>query len=704
MEETIKIYQHTEGAIQERKSDVVIRRTYHFSVSILDRFVEDKANPKNSIMYMAYIKERDSFMVAHIQKNHVEFPGENRAYTTRSVFEVSKTEASDKEFKLGSIISLFPKMPKDGYERKEEEYVKEEYEWNLLDRKEFSDIEKVEIKNLCDYITNAFSERKNLYIKLSTNRKDYYAGKLQSATPFRQLLYAIDELPDDIRPYASFAFLANNALKDIHDDYLIVVYQEDGDFIPPENGLKIEWEELQQSRIEVPKHPPFVSDGNYSIAHLYKCLSSENEFKKKLLSPKHQADVSELPAYLDLLTSGDVKDLQFVKMQIVKILCADFKILKNNIESKTLDDSIIQQLASYINTDVVTMFIESEVDAKEVFEICASIVSKNNEQVWNLIKEHLKPEELDSISKYIVKYKDDFNSEWGWEVDDLKFTEYGEKGEVKLQELKNANHPLASLILRKIQLLKAEVLGLCSDDENFEMRHLTKFQDAIKNKDSKVSFFYCDELTRFVDVLLNSRKDLSDKQIAENYKIFLKYAKRRIKDKNKIEIVEEILSNCSIQSEIKQLASAHSKQLSLAVTVILLIGTSICSFLLGSKYGEQNAFSSLVATIDTIIQVDSEIVVTPQFDTLFAYNLPKSNVLSKKATWDTLIISKDISLFAASLDTTTHSLKRYMIDSVAVKDGKIENDSCPYKYKNVTNTDYYIWVLEQIERLKVENK
>ena len=699
---TIKIFQHTEGAIRSRKGDTVISRTYHFSTNILNRYIEEKAPKGNAIMYMAYVKETDSFMVAHIQKNHVIFPGENRAYTTRSVFEVSKEETSEKKFKFGSIISLFPHMPKDGYERRVEEYVAEECEWKLMKDEEFSEKEKIEIQNISAQITTAFNERKKIYIKIPLHRENYYAGILQEALPFKQLLSAIDNLPDNIRPYASFAFLANNALKDIHKDYLIIAYQEEDGFVVPDNAIKVDWGELQQenNHLENVTIPSFISDGNYSISHLYAQLSSAEEKKKELLNSNHQPSIEDLEHYNYLLKSQELKakEIECVRIQIAKILYSDFEKLKEYILSETQDLDLKQELESLLNKSVITAFKESGIDAFEIFNICERI---NKDKTLDLLKDDLKPKQLDTIIEYIKKYKDSYNSLWGWEAADLSFYEYGDNGEEELQELIKANHPLATLILCKIDSLKKKILGL-QKDAPLGIDNLRKLQDAITRKDSETAFFESNDFTSFVDVLLNYREKLSDRQIAKEFGRLLKYAKKRIKDEERLKEVESILSNNNIQSELRQFAKTYSKQLSATAVVIMIVGTSISSFFMGIKYGERNALSSFVAKNDTITPVNSEIVVAPQYDTLFAYILPQNNVLSKNSIRDTLVISEDLSLFAASVDTATHILKRYMIDSVAVKDGKIENDSCPYKYKNITNTDYYVWVLEQIEKLKVK--
>jgi hypothetical protein len=176
--------------------------------------------------------------VIHIQGQH---NATNRGmYDTRIFYDIDAGAIRKCDFKIGEIINSLPKMVKYCYENigqlDDLLQVKEIYGY---------DIEKA--SNLAELILHAIANAEYLLIRVD----DYFDwkenGVLENEVA-KTLFAAIDLLPKELRPLASFALsIDENYNKFLNDKLIIIYHGNKKDFGYKKKKKQVEWSDLSQN-------------------------------------------------------------------------------------------------------------------------------------------------------------------------------------------------------------------------------------------------------------------------------------------------------------------------------------------------------------------------------------------------------------------------------------------------------------------------
>ncbi len=207
----------------------------HVSELLEDKHGQNKLSPIYASLFAYREPSLNCLSVIHIQGQHNGIPG--RMYDTRIFYDIDADNIRECNFKIGEIINSLPKMEK--YRDKKIGQLD-----NLLQLKETKGYDRSKAFNLAEQIMHAIANLEYLLIRIDNDFEWKENGVLENEVA-KTLFAAIDMLPEELRPLASFALsIDENYYKEFLYDKLIIIYHGNIKDFGFGKIKQIEWSDL----------------------------------------------------------------------------------------------------------------------------------------------------------------------------------------------------------------------------------------------------------------------------------------------------------------------------------------------------------------------------------------------------------------------------------------------------------------------------
>jgi len=234
----IKINIEIKGALEGTTGYVEIASTIirpHVSELLEDRHDQNTLSPIYASLFAYRDPSFDCLSVIHIQGQHNGDHG--RSYDTRIFYDIDADSIRKCDFKIGAIINSLPKMDKYRYDKIGQLD-------GSLQLKEINGYDKSIALNLAEQIMNAIANLEYLLIRIDNNF-EWKENKVLENEVAKTLFAAIDMLPAELRPLASFALSIDEKYKnEFLYDKLIIIYHGNKNDFGFHKKIQIEWSDL----------------------------------------------------------------------------------------------------------------------------------------------------------------------------------------------------------------------------------------------------------------------------------------------------------------------------------------------------------------------------------------------------------------------------------------------------------------------------
>ena len=237
----IQIKKAIKGALEGTTGYVEIASTNtrpYVSELLEDNHEQNKLSPEYASLFVYRVPSHKCLSVIHIQGQHHGIPG--RMYDTRIFYDIDADTIRECDFKIGEIINSLPKMEK--YRENKIGQLD-----NSLQLKEIKGFDKTKARNLAEQIMHAIANVKYLLIRIDNSSNWKENGVLDNEVA-KTLFAAIDLLPKELRPLASFALsIDENYHKEFLYNKLIIIYHGNENDFGFREKIQIEWRDLTQT-------------------------------------------------------------------------------------------------------------------------------------------------------------------------------------------------------------------------------------------------------------------------------------------------------------------------------------------------------------------------------------------------------------------------------------------------------------------------
>lgn len=236
----IQIKKEIKGALEGTTGYVEIASTAtrpYVSDLLEDKHGQNKLSSTFASLFTSRIPSLNCLSIIHIQGQRNGIPG--RMYDTRIFYEIDADSIRNCDFKIGSIVNSLPRMER----------------YNDIRIRLLSDLFEVDViqgynetkaLNLAELIFQAIANCEYLLIRLDDNFNWKENGVLENEIA-KTLFAAIDKLPKELRPLASFALsIDDNYNKEFLNDKLIILYHGNKNDFGFGKKKQIDWKDLIQ--------------------------------------------------------------------------------------------------------------------------------------------------------------------------------------------------------------------------------------------------------------------------------------------------------------------------------------------------------------------------------------------------------------------------------------------------------------------------
>lgn len=215
------------------------------AINICNRFKDPSGelSAHHATFFTSYNEQTDRYLLVHVQGHQWEYQQNSRQYPYRSAFEITRTDYAKNS--LTDIIYSLPRIASLGKEINLGEQIPTEFTIQNNNGRTNSET------CLTSFISYALLQGKYLYIELDRPVDECAKGDgIFDMEEFKRMVTAIDAIPDDLKPYATFSFLADhNYEADLKYTYINVV-QKGCDIEKFQNCIFISWAEATTKPVD----------------------------------------------------------------------------------------------------------------------------------------------------------------------------------------------------------------------------------------------------------------------------------------------------------------------------------------------------------------------------------------------------------------------------------------------------------------------
>lgn len=640
----IPFYFKIQGAFKDEinSGDNVIAQSPSYSREISRYDLADECLSKSHSL-LTSIHVGNVYYIGHYQGLQVEFSGNTRAYSTRSVFELHDDDLQQIAGRIGSAIASLPQMPIDGYTTSDVNNIPIQLEASELESK-FTEAEKLLIQS----VEQAFYTQKKLYVKISLNKENAYAKNLQENKYLLSWLYCLDNISNNVKPYVHFAFgTTDTFIQEYGTPYLVYFYDENDVKEIPQESLNIIWEEdtitaIGDTNINVSYEKfnlPIVND--YNLADLYEHCNAKKKEWAEILKKKHQVTHKDLNLLLEIYNNNQKEEKK-----------AEKKLLEFIHSEQTHD------LIAFLSNSV---YKTEKLKEKQKEFIIKKLIHNNCETL----------EELLSHWTYIVQVYSCDDNAWNWNCNDVKFTKLNLPSSEK-QQFEYYLEKLEDCSLKKAIIEKADKL---------KPKNIDELQKAIAdNSNNDADFLRKDDIFNFFKVISNNREDGN---FVKKYLKCIKWLRQNsiLSEEQRTEI-DDILKGLDFIGRAKKFVHTYPISITCVISVLLLICSNIISY-------RQGRLSVVNKKVDNA-SADSDSLDKSKID-MYLYG--------KHLNKDTIVLVND----TCSLeDVLQKGLLPLSVDSIEYCDSFYHLNTEDINGVVTTNTSYYMILKNKIDSIKLQ--
>lgn len=640
----IPFYFKIQGAFKDEinSGDNVIAQSSSYSREISRYDLADECLSKSHSL-LTSIHVGNVYYIGHYQGLQVEFSGNTRAYSTRSVFELHDDDLQQIEGCIGAAIASLPQMPIDGYTTSDVNAIPTQLEASEIESK-FTEAEKLLIQS----VEQAFYTQKKLYIKISLNKENAYAKKIQENKYLLSWLYCLDNISNNIKPYVHFAFGVTDTFIQEHGaPYLVYFYDENDVKQIPQESLNIIWDEdtittIGDANINVSYEKfnlPITND--YNLAELYEHCNAKKKEWAEILKKKHQVTPKDLNLLLEIYNKGQKEE--------------------KKAESKLLEYIHSEQTPNLIDFLLNSVYKTEKLKEKQKEFIIKKLIRNNYDTL----------EELLSYWRNTIQVYSCDDNAWNWNCNDLKFTKLNLQSSEK-QQFEQYLEKLEDCSFKKAIIAKAEKL---------KPKNIDELQKAITdNTNNYADFLRKDDVFNFLKVIYDNRED---RNFVKKYLKCIKWLKQNsiLSEKQRTEI-DDILKELDFIGKAKNFVHTYPISIICVIFLLLLICSNIISYRQGRLSVVNKKVNNTSADSDTSkINIDMYLYgKLPNKDTFVLVNDTCSlEYVLKKG------------FLPLSVDSIEYCDSFYHLNTEGINDAAL---------RNTANTSYYMILKNKIDSIK----